>query len=133
MNEELQKALGELLNKANNGIDTAGEFLAAELPEVIQQLLMWHGVYNFVVFCVGVILISSSIPLFVKAAKGRLTEGHWAYAKSAYDEMSFLGLCAFMFSVCGFAIGAAIINFQWLKIWIAPKVWLLEYAAKLAG
>ena len=44
MNEQLQEALAELLGKANNGIDTAGNFLASELPEVIQQLLMWHGV-----------------------------------------------------------------------------------------
>jgi hypothetical protein len=25
-----------------------------------------------------------------------------------------------------------LINLEWLQIWIAPRVWLIEYAAKLA-
>ena len=48
MNEELQKALAELLSKANNGIDAAGGFIEAELPEVISQLLMWKTAYNLI-------------------------------------------------------------------------------------
>ena len=55
MNEELQKALGVLLNKANDGIDAASGFLASELPDVIQQLLMWHGVLNLIYCVVGIV------------------------------------------------------------------------------
>jgi hypothetical protein len=31
----------------------------------------------------------------------------------------------------GAIISAMLINIEWLQIWIAPKVWLLEYAAQL--
>ena len=27
--------------------------------------------------------------------------------------------------------GLCSINFEWLKIWLAPKVWLIEYASNL--
>lgn len=29
-------------------------------------------------------------------------------------------------------VGAALFNLTWLKIWIAPKIFLIEYAANLA-
>ena len=41
MNEQLQNALVNLLTKVTSGMDTATAFLSAELPEVVQQLLVW--------------------------------------------------------------------------------------------
>ena len=133
MNEELQKALAELLGKANEGIDAASGFLAAELPEVIQQLLIWHGVWSFILFFIAVILIPSSFMVVFKVLKGKDIEDHWANASSQYDPMSLNGLFSLISGVVGIMFGFACLNFKWLQIWIAPKVWLLEYAAKLAG
>jgi hypothetical protein len=133
MNEELQKSLASLLSKANSGIDNAGEFLASELPDVIQQLLMWHGAHSFIVFIVGIITLATAIILPVKAYNGRLIEGHWASPCSAYEEISLLGVAAMSLSLVGFFASMAFINIEWLQIWIAPKVWLVEYAAKIAA
>lgn len=146
MNEELQKALAELLGKANNGIDTAGEFLASELPDVIQQLLMWHGVKSLI-FCVtGILMICFAAKAF-KSIKtiipNRPTEdnscGNWFYERYFGDSSSIhLGgvvFCLVFFNICFTYVLSAIymLNIQWLQIWIAPKVWLIEYAAKLAN
>ena len=122
MNEELQKALGELLNKANNGIDAASGFLAAELPDVIQQLLMWNiwhsiiwGVLYFL--CFSVCLWGS-----VKCIRYTMKEPELTVA----NIFPIGG--AILFSLC------SIDEFSTaLQIWIAPKVWLLEYASKLAS
>jgi len=133
MNETLQKALGELLSKANDGIDAAGNFLSAELPDVIRQLLMWHGVYTFILFIVGVILLMESIYFTIKILKGTKTEGHFAFPTSSYDSTTLFGFLSFMALIVVDVIALAAINLQWIQIWIAPKVWLLEYAAKLAG
>jgi hypothetical protein len=41
MNEQANKILVELLQKAANGIDAAVSFSQAQIPEVVHQLLVW--------------------------------------------------------------------------------------------
>jgi len=43
MNEQLQTAVVEILNRAISGIDASVDFMQAELPEVIEQLLLWYA------------------------------------------------------------------------------------------
>lgn len=120
MNEELQKAIAQMVEKANSGIDGAASFLSAEMPEYIQQLLMWHAVSSFALFAFGVgIVISSAVGIYKSIKITGRGEGH----------KEFLAFLAFLPSLVGFAICAN--NSDWLKIWIAPKVWLVEYAAGL--
>lgn len=124
MNEELQKALGALLNKANDGIDTAGNFLMTELPDVIQQILIWYTVENFIWFFMNVAITFMAYKGMMKCNKLRIDNRHdmWEI------PMILLGVVCAMtpfISICFFV--------ESLKIWIAPKLWLLEYAAKLAG
>ena len=133
MNEELQKALAELLGKASSGIDTASNFLVSELPDVIQQLLMWHGVYSFILFLFATVFIPTGIAFIFKAFSGKDKEGHWAYTKAPYDPMSINGVLVLLLSVVILVVGFVMLNFKWLMIWIAPKVWLLEYAARLTN
>ena len=149
MNEELQKALGELLNKANNCIDAASGFLAAELPEVIYQLLMWHGVYNFILFIVSLLLIVT-IPFQIKkitaTVPDKIQEGdpdnfYWFNENLNYPSLGFLAKRTDISVASRVALGFAVfieaiiclssLNLEWLQIYIAPKVWLLEYAASL--
>ena len=151
MNEELQKALGELLNKTLNGIDTASGFLTEQLPEVIQQLLMWHGVYSLVT-CILSLVYIISIPFQVKhlfnKIPDKIKEGDednwwWKDENRRYPSFSFkvsmtdgaisyIGFFGVMNIAC-FCVATSYLNLEWLQIWLAPKVWLLEYAAKLTG
>jgi len=41
----LDKKLIEILDKAMSGIDKGTNFVTTELPDVINQLLLWYGVY----------------------------------------------------------------------------------------
>jgi hypothetical protein len=126
MNEQLQDALTELLGKANNGIDNASNFLVAELPEVIQQLLLWHGVYNFVLFIGGLLLALAIVFADFKMYK---VAKDWSDVdfKSGYLLVGSFGRI-FLWAI----VLVGMLNLEWLQIWIAPKVWLLEYAASLA-
>lgn len=124
MNEELQKALGELLSKANEGIDAASGFLVAELPDVIQQLLVWYTIENFIWFAMNIVLMFAAYKGMVKCKKLK--------DENSYDmweiPMVLLGvLCV----ITPFISITYLV--ESLKIFIAPKLWLLEYAAKLAG
>ena len=127
MNEQLQEALAKLLSNANNSIDTAGEFLASELPDVIQQLLMWYGVYNAVICMIGVILLPMMVYVDFRV-------GNKIKEFGINSDAFVIGYCTagtivrllYLFPI-------SMLNLTWLQIWLAPKVWVLEYASKLAG
>jgi hypothetical protein len=111
-----------LLGKANNGIDTAGDFLASELPEVIQQLLMWHMTVNIIWSFVFLCVFATVGWLFWFCCKKEDKSGGWGPG-------IFLCVIGLVVTFLGFFSYASTA----LQIWIAPKVWLIEYAAKLAS
>jgi len=139
MNEELQKALADVINKASSGIDTASDFIMAELPEVVQQAMTWYMVESLIYFTICVIMTLSSYKV-IKYQRSLFydDEGNLApwckgyMSTSAEYDISVVGITILDIVASVVAICFAS-NITWLKIWIAPKLWLIEYAAKLAG
>lgn len=149
MNEELQKALAELFNS----VLSAKDFMIGELPEYITQLLMWKAVESFVVMLIGVSFIAASVALIfysnrirtarINSAKNDKKNGKdWCFFSQekyctslTYDFVMATGgpsaVCSAFVSVVLFVTGISSINLVWLQIAIAPKVWLVEYAAQL--
>lgn len=128
MDEVLQTALAGLINKVTQGAEVAGEFLVEETPEVLEQLLMWYGAYNFIYFLLGIVGIVLVPYLSINGMrKGTKLDKE--------DKSSPVGGFIFIGSVIGGVLGIAqtlsLLNLTWLKIWIAPKIWLIEYAATL--
>ena len=124
MNDQLQPALAEILNKSMSGIDAASEFLLAETPEVIQQLLLWYAVYSgiwFIICCLALLSVILSIKWAIKHEK-----------KADYHDAGMYATFAGFYTAIIFLITVFTIDLDWLKIWIAPKIWLIEYAASLA-
>lgn len=163
MNEELQIALAEMFNSV---ID-AKDFLVGELPEYIEQLLMWNIVLSLIWFVAG----AATMIFFAKKAyffhatvddecekikqeqasarasyengeswcfySGRRSITSCAYdkimRKSADDKSELIVAMTIVYGIFSF-VGLCVFacNFDWLQIMIAPKVWLVEYAASLA-
>ena len=121
MNDQLQTALAEMINKSTAGIEKASGFLQAEIPDVVRQLLWWHGVQDFILFCLGLALLAAW------AFGLRFAIKRWDDIVKA-DADCAVFLAAIVFVLPPFAL---IFPLNWLKIWIAPKVWLLDYAASL--
>jgi hypothetical protein len=123
----LEQALSEILNKGVAGIEKGVDFLNAELPDVIEQLLLWKGVYSVIELIVGCLIIFGcwKIP-YILYKKHKKTIGE-------LDEI-ILPLCG-TFGVIIILVlvimGLCLINFKWLQILIAPKIYLIEYAAEL--
>lgn len=114
--EELNKALLDLIQSATN----AKDFLVGEIPDVVEQLLSWHFVSNLMQFMLGIIVLICSIICVWKGLKNldnRKTEDFGIF-------LLFMSAFSFIFSV-------VLLNFEWLKIWVAPKVWLIEYISRL--
>ncbi|MES3482787.1 hypothetical protein [Citrobacter freundii] len=147
MNEQANKILIELLQKAANGIDAAVSFSQAQIPDVIHQLLVWKLTKSLVI----TLIILATIPVVVKFVRSMMkrepdgvfdNEGYsWDRGKPKYKPTLIwqrdgdLSPFTIIFAAgCGLYVVAAfglIIDLTWLKIWLAPKLYLIEYAASL--
>ena len=115
MNDKMQEAITAFIEKALNGSDAAGDFMVGEIPEVINQLLVWHGIESFLIMIMSLPLIMS--PLYVKA--------NWDFfCKNDIEPFSIFVLIPFL-------TGCIIFEINWLVIIVAPKLYLLEYAASI--
>ncbi|HHL2824763.1 TPA: hypothetical protein ACQ431_002994 [Citrobacter murliniae] len=147
MNEQANKILVDLLQKASNGIDAAVSFSQAQIPDVIHQLLVW----NFTKSLVSTLFMIVTIPIVVKFARAMFKreqdgvfdeEGYsWDKGKPKYKPTLIWerdGDLSPLTLLFGAAIGLyaaisfiVIFDMTWLKIWLAPKLYLIEYAAHL--
>ena len=119
MNETLQQSVAAIIDRGLTSLDTAISFLSSEVPDLIRQLLLWH------MSRAGVIaLIAGAVMyLFYRFCK-------YLHKENAFDDAAPLvllgGIIVIVASV--FFIGCIM---EILQIAIAPKLYLIEYAAKL--
>lgn len=113
-----------------NGVTQVGgktiDFLSQEIPEVITQLLIWHGIKSGICFIVGWSLLIIPLYMYINMARKRWSE--WsdddAFAYCSYGAVGYL----FTLLLVNAGIDP---NLNWLQIWITPKLYLLEYAKDL--
>ena len=120
MNDDLQKALSEILNKTTQGMEAGVSFLQRELPDVVQQILIWHGVKSAIYFFICICSIAGFVILTKKVFFWGKEESMGAEAFCVFPA---IGVAASVFS--------AAMNITWLQIVLAPKLYLIEYAASL--
>jgi hypothetical protein len=132
MNEQLQQALAEILNKATAGVESGAAFLQAELPDVIQQLLMWKMAAAILSILISIVIIYAYAKALISYAKSDRSNRFW---HDGYDTISPFGFTTLLAGgIASFFCVLCIIDslFDVLQIWIAPKIYLIEYAASLA-
>jgi len=114
MKPELQDTLTEALEALQQGKD----FILQKAPAVIQEFIAWKRAEHLVLTAVAALVIVAAL-LTVR----------WALKKDDHEELFAIA------AICsgGVAIGAGIIfsfhAFSALQVWIAPRVYLLEYVA----
>ncbi|ELO9329979.1 hypothetical protein ACV4JJ_005268 [Escherichia coli] len=147
MEEQANKILVELLKKASNGIDAAVSFSQAHIPDVVHQLLLWNMVDSLIKTLIAIL----TIPLvfwFMKKQCQRVETGKigdegysWERGNPKYrptmvwDSKGDINLLIMplvgVLALWGIFIIGVVTNMTWLKIWLAPKLYLIEYAASL--
>ena len=139
MNEQLQAELIKIVTTINNGTGTAWDFLQEQTPDVIQQLLMWHGIKSFVAFCISIMFIITGFILTKKIYKQSKVLSDKAKVKDKdnpygyYDPFPYIAMWVAPLLVCILVTPLLVFgNLEWLQIWVAPKVWILEYIRSLA-
>jgi len=123
--ENLETVLAESIIKFNGAVEKGVEFSIEQAPDLINQALTW----NFITSALS--MVGFFIAIYV------------IYALNRYQIKAYRGSESFRETFNG---GACLVNFiqilwpfilfdlfsiEWLKIWIAPKLWLVEYAADL--
>ena len=130
MNEQLQLAVSTLIQTSLNAIDKGTTFLSNQIPEVIQQLLLWKAIASFIEFSSGIFIIGGIFAWLIYQYKYWTTtiESKWGEKKvrflSETGPFSLLNI----FLIFPLLYGSSCINLIWLQIWIAPKLYLIEYA-----
>lgn len=141
MNENLENAVTELINKSLQGIDSTQKFLTSEVPDVINQLLVWKFFESFIFCLLGMLILFGTIFFNWKQYKywKGLTDEQIKKLRPEFtdyrDEKLDVG-AILIFNILNFIpclISALLINIKWLQIWVAPKVWLIEYMKKFVS
>ena len=120
-----EEVLGKFLQSTLDTAEKVGEFAVAQLPELVQQALNWYFAYGLIQFVAGVALAIFVIVVDVKLFKQAL--------KTESDDVLFgvYGVLGMIPRITAWVVVFNLVNFQWLKILIAPKLWLVEFATKL--
>ena len=130
MNEQLAEKATEALHLIITGAVATQEFVLEQAPDVVRQLLAWRFTASLIGFCASLL-----IPLAVIAASWTVARKMWRkFSGEEWDEARFaIGAVATAATVIAsvVALCAAPACCDWLQIAIAPKVYLLEYAANL--
>ncbi|EPM0362614.1 hypothetical protein ACYQSV_000308 [Klebsiella aerogenes] len=125
MNEQANKILVELMQRAVKGVDAAMSFSQAQIPDVVHQLLVWNFAVSLILSVLGVLLFFAAQFAAWKGFKYLRREWQgdgWV----EHPEIMFITL-AYIATFCPLAW----VSLDWLKIWLAPKIWLIEYTAEL--
>lgn len=139
MNEQLQTLLLDLVQQSITTLESGATFLAGEIPEVIQQLLIWYAVKNGIFFLLGTLLLVIMVVVLVKySGQGKSYKTEYQATKYkwtlTHDDDGNVGpqvIATGVFCFVGVLIAATLINMVWLQILVAPKLFLIEYAVSL--
>ena len=122
MESELEDTLVEVLRKGLRVAEQTGDFVVDQAPEVINQLLKWK-MFESILYCV---LTVSILSFFVVMINYCIKE-QWC-SQPTIILMVVCGANLCLMVVHGVISGIFV---AWLKIMYAPKLYLLEYAARL--
>ena len=137
----LDQTLADLIISSINTASQAKEFIISQTPEVIQQTLLWYGLYNFILFIISFVILFLSIFISYKINK-KITKDFdngepWTRYENKLDSHSTSGTYDFIkvwivsIPIIGIITFIVMVNLEWLKIWVAPKLWLIEFASNL--
>lgn len=128
MNDQLQKVLADIITRVTSGADAAIQFGKEQIPEVLKQLLIWNFTFSFLIWF-------SATAVIVGYIIWMLTKFRWWFKNQRSTTTELDAAVITITVVWGFISFIMIFvfwcNLDWLKIWVAPKLYLLEYAASL--
>lgn len=120
---ETRNRLGNLIENILNHLDKGADFIIRETPLMIQDLIMCKRIEHTFYVGAGLLFLLMTILIVYKIAKKAQK------AKAADIEGTYIGI-TWLSGFLGFFISFSLIIVNvdtFIKIWFAPKIYLLEY------
>ena len=130
MTDNLENQLAEVVKLAKDSSINAADFIQKQFPDFARELLSYHHFYYMLAFIIsitcflGLIICMKSVFQTFRAAdtaQKELDKSRWS------DEMCCKFAVNIILSIIFLIIGLIEFNIQWVKIQMAPKVYLTEY------
>ena len=121
------------LQKTGNVMDKAVDMVIEQTPILVQEILHWYFAYNLIICITSILGIGLIIWLNVKQynwvkKQSELPSKQQSEVYNCWTDGVFISN---IFQIIPIGFMASMINLTWLKIIIAPRLWLIEYAANL--
>lgn len=125
MNEELQKQIAAILKQALEAAQHGGQWLAGQIPDVLRQLLVWNITVGALCALGLLVLLILDVVAWRKAAAYEGAADIYRSGNGYFTAAMMTGIACLpgTFLLMGASDG--------LKAFVAPKLFLLEYAANL--
>ena len=120
MNNELQSAILKLIEKS---IDHGTSFLETQMPDVISQILTYNFAMSFLGSVLSVIWLGLTIAFTKKAIKRAQSMVNGSTEEALICVLIFINWLA-----CLVFLIISLCHLDWVQIWLAPKLYLIEYA-----
>lgn len=130
---ETDKQLAEILKKGLETAEKTGNFIVEQAPDLIRQLLIWKTVEYSVYVILGISLIIYFYRWTKKVSK-EMKENEYDFEDYFMDSFANILITIGQLSLLITGIILIAENLQDLiQIVFAPKIYLIEYSAKLLG
>ena len=124
----LKQSLATVLQKATEGVEAGVGFLSAQLPDVIHQLLLFKLVWGVAV----IVIFTSLFVVLLKVSKHFIEKANGDKWINVFPGLLAVVSAAVTVVVGLIGIFVTIASIKTvLMIWLAPKIYLIQYAAEL--
>lgn len=121
MDEEIKAQIIPIIENTKEGLAKAVDFLCEQSPILVKEILWWHGVQS-ALFC----LLGLAILIILAMTRKKLWD--WAdEADGPSEGAAWMGVLVGQIMALIGGVGFVLTNFAWLKILIAPRLFLLEF------
>lgn len=139
MEKQLQNTVNDLLQNSIEAFNHGDDWMAGKIPDVVEQLLLWNFttslIANVFAWLGFVLVIVFAIEAHSKCVRDRAEGKSWTqgrYCGTSYDYDAAILIpkaVAVFYGAVLFFVYTSGVGLTWLQILIAPKFYLLEYAA----
>lgn len=121
MKDQLNESLIKILEKIISGAESGVEFLKGEIPEIVEQLIVWKTVEHFVLLAIGLLLFTV-IPTITYIKRNEIKDREHVIIGCVVINLlsSVLGICLFCKNISPL-----------LQAYLAPKIYIIEYIGTL--
>jgi len=125
--DALKQALVDIINGTVRTAGDAKDFVLAQVPDVIQQLVIFHTIWYAVAAAFLLLAGVASGILFIKYVKPFYN----AIDKNTDEPFAIISVVAWFAGTIGVLTACAFNTYNFLMVYFAPKVWLIHYAVSL--